>query len=110
MRSTAQPNFFFHEGVLVGIETPGLAEDGVWDADLAYVVEQRGHFQILKLGFLQAEFLADAHAPLREASAVDAGVEILEIEELIESADDGIAERGRLLFELLDAERLERPG
>jgi hypothetical protein len=41
---------------------------------------------------------------------VDAGVEILEIEKLIESADDGIAEGGRLLFELLDAERLQRPG
>ena len=100
----------FHEVVFIRVEAPGLAEDGVRNAHFADIVKERGHFEILKLGFLKAEFLADTHSPFREASAVDAGVEILEIEELIESADDGIAERGGLFFELLDAERLQRSG
>jgi len=38
-----------------------------------------------------------------------AGVEILEIEELVEGANDGIAEGGSLLFELLDAKQIRRP-
>jgi hypothetical protein len=40
---------------------------------------------------------------------VHTGVEILEIEELIEGADDRIAERSRLFFQLFDTERLQRP-
>jgi hypothetical protein len=99
---------FFHQGIFVRVETTGLSENCVRDADFTDVVEERGHFEILKLGFLEAEFLTDAHAPFREASAVYSGVEVLEIEELIEGADDGIAERRRLFFKLLDAERLQR--
>jgi hypothetical protein len=41
---------------------------------------------------------------------VYASVEVLEVEELIERADDGIAKRGGLFFELLDAERLQPHG
>jgi hypothetical protein len=99
---------FFHQGIFVRVETTGLAENRVRDTDFTDVVEERGHFEILKLGFLEAEFLANAHAPFREASAVHSGIEILEIEKLIEGADDGIAERRRLFFKLLDAERLQR--
>ena len=100
----------FHQGVFIRVEKPGFAEDCIRDADLTDIVEERGDFEILKLGFFEAEFLPDAHAPFREASAVHSGVEILEIEELIEGADDGIAERRRLFFKLLDTERLQRPG
>jgi hypothetical protein len=92
-----------HEGIFFGVEAPGLAKDGIRDADFTDVVQKRGNFEILKLGFLQAQFLPDAHTPFRQPSAVDAGVEIFQVEELIEGADDGIAERGRLFFELLDA-------
>jgi hypothetical protein len=73
-------------------------------------VEKRGNFEILKLGFFQAQFLPDTHTPFRQARAVDAGVEIFQVEELIEGANDRIAERSRLLFELLDAKRLQRAG
>ena len=38
-----------------------------------------------------------------------AGVEVLKIEELIEGANDGIAESGSLFFELLDAKQIRRP-
>ncbi len=37
------------------------------------------------------------------------GVEILQVEELIERADDRFAKRGSLFFELFDAERVQRP-
>ena len=47
--------------------------------------------------------------PFREPSAVYAGVEILQIEELIERAGDRIAQRGSLFFELLHAPRFRRP-
>src|SRR5258708_9563522 len=99
---------FFHQGVFVRIEAVGFAEDCIGDANFTDVVKERGHFEILKFGFLQAEFLADAHAPFRKASAVHTGVEVLEIEKLIEGAEDRIAGRRRLFFQLLDAERLER--
>jgi len=72
-------------------------------------VQERGNLEILKLGLFQAQFLPDAHTPFREPGAVDAGVEILQVEELIERADDRIAKRRNLLFELFDAERFQRP-
>ena len=40
---------------------------------------------------------------------MDAGVEIFQVEELIERTDDRIAKRGNLLFELFDAKRFQRP-
>ena len=87
----------FHQSVFFVIELGGLFQDGVGDADFADVVEEGGDFEISKFRFAEAEFLSDAHAPFREASAVDAGVEILEIEKLIEGADDRGAQ-GRDLF------------
>ncbi len=56
-----------------------------------------------------AQFLADAHPPLRQPGAVHAGVEVFQVEELVEGADDRIAKRGSLFLKLLDAERLQRP-
>ena len=100
---------FFHERVFLRIEALGLAEDGIRDAYLADVMQERGNLEILKVGFFQAQFLSDAHTPFREPGAVDAGVKILQVEELIERADDRIAKRGNLLFELFDAERFRRP-
>src|SRR5882724_618112 len=100
----------FHQGVFVGVETAWFAQDCIRDADFADVVQESGNFEVLQLGFFEAEFLADAHTPFRKAGAVDAGVEILQIEKLIERADDGIAESGGLLFELFDAKRLQPQG
>ena len=48
--------------------------------------------------------MADTQAPLGEASAMNARVEILEVEQLVEGADYGTAESGELLFGLF-AER-----
>jgi hypothetical protein len=71
-------------------------------------MKERCHFEILKGGFFEAQLLSDAHAPFCKARAVNAGVEILQVEKLIERADDGAAEGGSLLFKLLDAEGLRR--
>src|SRR5882672_11421086 len=38
-----------------------------------------------------------------------AGVEVFQIEELIEGTNDGVAEGGSLLFESLNPERIQRP-
>ncbi len=40
---------------------------------------------------------------------MNTSVEVLKIEELVEGTDDRIAERGSLLFELLNPERIQRP-
>jgi hypothetical protein len=98
-----------HEGIFLRIKTSGLAKDGIRDAHFADVVEKRRNLKILKLGFFQAQFLPNAHTPFRQPGAVDTGVEIFQVEELVEGADDGIAEGSRLFFELLDAKRLQRP-
>ena len=101
---------FFHERVFIRIEASGLAKDGIRDSYFADVVQERGNLEILKFGLFQAQFLSDAHTPFREPSAVDAGIEILQVEQLIERTDDRIAKRGNLLFELFDAKRFQRPG
>ena len=98
-----------HERVFFRFETPRLAEDGIRDAYFTYVVQERGDFQILQRGFFQAQFQSDAHTPFRQPGAVHAGVEVFQVKELVESADDGIAKRGSLFLELLDAKQIRRP-
>jgi hypothetical protein len=100
---------FFHERIFIWIETARFSEDGIRDAHFTDVVQERGNLEILKLGFFEAQFLADAHTPFRQPGAVYAGIQILEIEELVKGADDGSAKRGSLFLKLLDAERLQRP-
>lgn len=106
--SPAVLGVFFHERILFRVETLRLAENGIRDAHFTDVVQERGNFEILKFGFFQAQFLSDAHTPFRQPGAVHAGVEIFQVEELVEGADDRTAKRGSLCFELLDAERLPR--
>src|SRR2546426_8623198 len=48
-------------------------------AHFANIVEKRGNFQVLQFRFFQAELLSDAHAPFREARAVNPGIEIFQI-------------------------------
>src|SRR5439155_260411 len=77
-------------------------------ADFANVVEKCRDFKILKCGSFEAELLADAHAPFSQTCAMDSGVEIFQVKELIECADHGAAQRRGLLFQLLDSEGLRR--
>src|SRR5258705_10190471 len=66
-------------------------------------------FENPMLGFAEARFMSDEQTPFRQASAMDVGVEIFQIEELVECADHGTAKRGGLFLELLDAQRFQRP-
>src|SRR5437762_8342791 len=84
---------FFHERILFRVETLRLAENGIRDAHFTDVVQERGNFEILKFGFFQAQFPSDAHTPFRQPGAVHAGVEIFQVEELVEGADDRTAKR-----------------
>src|SRR5438105_1514376 len=95
----------FHERIFLRVEALRLAEDGVWDPYFTDVVQERGNFEVLKLGFFQAQLLSDAHAPFRQSGTVHAGIYVFQIEELVESADDGIAKRGGVFFELFDAKQ-----
>src|SRR3989442_7516598 len=95
-----------HQGVFLRVELRWLAQNRIRNPHFADVMQERGNFQILKLFLLEAEFLAHTHAPFGETRAVDAGVEILQIEKLIEGADDRTAQRGNAFFEFLDAQRL----
>src|ERR1700732_3417830 len=71
-----------------------LVENAVRNADLADIVEKCGDFEVLKRRFFQAKLLPNAHAPFRKARAMHTGVEILQIQKLVESADYGITKRG----------------
>lgn len=82
---------FFHKRVFFRVEAAGLAKDGVGYAHFADIVKESRNFKILKSGFFKAEFLPNAHSPFRQARAMYSGIEILQVEELVESADDGIA-------------------
>ena len=52
--------------------------------------------------------LADAYRPLRQPRAVHPGVEVLEVQHLVERADGGLARGADPLLQLLDAERAPR--
>ena len=106
--SPAVLGVFFHERELFRVERLRLAENGIRDAHFADVVQERGNFEILKFGFFQAQFPSDAHTPFRQPGAVHAGIQVFQIEELVERSDDRSAKRGSLCFELLDAEGLPR--
>jgi len=77
-----------HQFIFGCVQTARLAKNCVRDANFADVVEKRGDFKILERRFFEAEFLSYAHAPFREARAVHSGIEILQIKQLVEGADD----------------------
>src|SRR2546425_4619909 len=98
-----------HQGVFLRVELRWLAQNRIGNAHFADVVQECGNLQILKLLLFKAKFLAHAHTPFGETRAVDAGVKVLQIQELIERADDRTAQGGNAFFEFLDAQRWRRP-
>ena len=52
---------------------------------------------------VQPQLLSDAHGPFRQARAVHAGVEVLEVQHLVERADGRLARRRQLLLQLAHA-------
>jgi len=47
---------------------------------------EAAQLQVLEFRFFQTELLTDAHTPFREARAVHAGIEILQVEKLVKRA------------------------
>jgi len=93
------------ESAFFGRERSGFFQDGVGDADLADVVEERGDFNLIKALFRDVHFAGDTQRPLREAGAVDSGVDVFQVEHLVEGANQGIAEGEMLLFEFFHSEQ-----
>src|SRR5437667_7654429 len=77
----------FHQSVFISLEATRLSQNSVWDSHFADIVQKGGNFQGMAFRFFQPELLPDAHAPFREACAVYARIEILQIQKLVESAD-----------------------
>src|SRR5215470_5370099 len=82
---------FLHQCVFFVVETARLAKDRVRYANFADVMEERCDLQVLQSGFFETEFLPHAHSPFCEARAVNSGIEILQVEQLIEGANHRIA-------------------
>jgi len=85
-------------------EASGLVEDAVGNADFADVVKESAHFDVRHGAFGNAKLARDAESPFGEAGAVDAGIQVAQIEELVEGANEGVAKVVRVGLELLDAQ------
>src|SRR5690348_11149128 len=90
------------DGVFFFGEASGLVEDAVGYADFADVVKEGAHFDVRHGAFGHAELTRDAKSPLREARAVHAGVQVAQVEKLVEGANEGVAKVARVGFELFD--------
>ncbi len=85
----------------------GLVENGVGDSDFADVVKERCNFEIGEARFVHSHFAGHVERPFRQARAVNACVQILQVEQLIQRADQRSAQSGELLLHFFDAQRRE---
>src|ERR1700684_1620243 len=96
----------FHDFVFFVGEAAGLIEDAVGNADLADVVQQRAHLESVHVAFGNAEAARNEKAPLRQARAVEAGVQISQIQKLIEAANKAAVKFADLILEIFDLKLL----
>src|ERR1700676_3228968 len=82
----------FYDFKFLGGEASRFVEDAVWDANLADIVEERAHLHVRHEVLGNAEIARHAQTPFREARAVDAGIEIAQIQQLVEGTDQRAAE------------------
>ena len=73
-------------------------------------MEEGGDLDVLQADLLQPELLPDPHRPFRQSRAVHAGVEVLQVQHLVERADRGLPCAPDLLLQLLDPQRAPREG
>src|SRR5712691_8315201 len=99
-----------HQRPLLVGEPGGTLQHRVGNPHLADVVQQRGQFDVTQAFPTDAEVPRHADAPLGEPRAVEAGVQILEIQQLIEGADERRVHAFDARFQLFHAQRrvLER--
>src|SRR3989442_9046810 len=98
-----------HEGVLIRSQATWLFENGVRHSNLADVVKQRGHPDIPENAVFQSKLLGDAYTPFRQPGAVVSGVEVFQIQQLVEGTHQRIMHGEQLLFQLLYAQSVRGP-
>jgi hypothetical protein len=65
-------------------------------------VHDRRHLEVAQAIVVEPEIASDAHRPFRKPGRMHAGVEILQIEQLIQRADHGRTRVKELRLQLLD--------
>src|SRR5271157_20806 len=95
---------------LLGIEPAGFIQNSVGDADLADIVKERGHLDIVLIALVDAQRFSDAHGPFRQSRTVNSGVEVLEIEELVQAVNDGFLDLPELFLNYLFLEDFSADG
>jgi len=78
---------FFMSAIFFRVEAAGFSENGTEFQLCRYHAGERPTPDSAA-PLPQGQLLTDAHAPFRQARAVDSGVEILQIEKLVEGADE----------------------
>src|SRR5262249_49966891 len=90
-----------HDFVFFVGQPAGLVENVVGNAHLADVVQQGPHLEAVHVAFRNAEAARDQKSPLRQARAVEARVQIPQIEKLIEAADKAAVKFTDLILQIL---------
>src|SRR5437870_958226 len=93
---------FLDQRVFFFGQAAGLPQDRIGNTHFANVVQKGGHFDVVQAFFLDTKFLSDAHRPLGQPGAMHPGVEILQIQKLVEGADKRSAQVAELLLEFVD--------
>jgi len=82
-KKTADARKHFERAVEIDPHTAVASNDLAWD-----YANNGGNLDIAQTTVVDAKLLSHAHAPLRQARTVHAGVEVLQVEQLVEPADD----------------------
>ena len=79
------------EYALLSCERAILLQYGIGHADLANIMQQSGDFHLIQMFFRNIQFACDSNRPLGQTRAVDARADVLQVQQLIECADQGVA-------------------
>src|SRR5258708_2280847 len=78
-----------------------FVENGIRNADLADIVHNRSHLDIVEAFLLNSQLLPYPHAPLGEPGTVHSSIQILQIQELMKATDQRVHGAGKLLLKHL---------
>ena len=73
--------------MLLGLEWALFFQSGIGNIYFADVVEQGGDFDLVHMSLGDIQFSSDSDRPLRQASAMHAGADVLEIVQLVKRSD-----------------------
>src|SRR5229473_1772160 len=71
-------------------------------------MQQRGDLYLVQGVFRDVQLTRHPNGPLRQASAVDAGAEVLQVKQLVEGADHRVTKGGMVFLQFLDAHQQQR--